>query len=77
MSKFVIAITIKNKKIKGKNKKKVKDNKFEKFLKLFNIYISFHLINNVKKYMTMMNLNVLIEELKYKLFTLFFHYRKD
>ena len=77
MSKFIIIIIIKNKKIKGKDKKKIKNNKFKKFFKLFNIYINLHFINNVKKYATMINLNVLIKELKHKLFTLFFHYRKN
>ena len=76
MSKFIIII-IKDKKVKGKDKRKVKNNKFEKFLKLFNIHANLHFANNVKKYATMMNLNVLTEELKHKLFTLFFFYRKD
>lgn len=70
MSKF-ITIIIKDKKIKEKVKKKVKNNKFEKLFKLFNIYTNFHFTNNVKKYMTIMNSNVLIEELKYKLNIIF------
>ena len=77
ISKFIIIIIIKNKKIKEKDKRKIKDNKFEKLFKLLNVHISFHLTNNVKKYMMMINSNVLIEELKHKLFTLFLYYRKD
>ena len=76
ISKF-ITITIKDKKVKGKDKRKIKNNKFEKFFKLLNIHINLYFINNVKKYATMMNSNVLIEELKYKLFTLFSSYRKN
>ena len=77
ISKFMIIIIIKNKKIKEKDKKKIKNNKFEKLFKLFNVYINFYLTNNVKKYTMIMNSNVLIEELKHKLFTLFSHYRKN
>ena len=66
ISKF-ITIIIKNKKIKKKGKRKIRNNKFEKLFKFFNVYVSFYFINNVKKYVMMMNSNVLIEELKHKL----------
>ena len=59
-------------KVKIKEKtRKPRDTKFEKFFKLFNIYAGFYLANNIKKYITIINLNILIKELKYKLFTLF------
>ena len=64
---MIIIIKNKKKKIKEKDKKKDKNNKFEKLFKLFNVYVSFHFINNVKKYAMMINSNVLIEKLKYKL----------
>ena len=71
-------IIIKNKKVKGKDKRKfVKGNKFEKFFKFFNVHINLHFANNVKKYVMMMNSNIMIEELKHKLFVLFPHYRKN
>ena len=77
ISKFMIIIIIKDKKVKIKDKKKVKDNKFEKFFKFFNVYVNLYLINNVKEYMIIMNLNVLIEKLKHKLFALFLYYRRN
>lgn len=46
--------------------KKRKNNKFNKLLRLFNIYVSFYLIANAKKYTIIINLNILISELKYK-----------
>ena len=70
------SIAIKNKN-KNKNKIKIKikksrNNKFEKLLKFFNIYTNLHFANNAKKYATIMNSNILIKELKYKLFIQFF-----
>ena len=35
-------------------------------MKFFNIYTNFHLIINIKKYIIIMNLNILINEFKYK-----------
>ena len=35
-------------------------------MKFFNIYVNLHLIINAKKYMMIMNLNMLINEFKYK-----------
>ena len=67
---MTIIIKNKKKKVKGKGKKKVKNNKFEKLFKLFNVYINFYFINNVKEYAMIMNSNILIEELKHKLICL-------
>ena len=77
ISKFMIIIIIKDKKIKEKDKRKIKNNKFEKLFKLFNVYADLHFINNVKEYATIINSNVLIEKLKHKLFILFSHYRRN
>ena len=59
---------------KGKGKAKAKDKarksrdvKFKKLFKLLNIHVSFHLVNNTKKYIMIINLNMLARELKYKL----------
>ena len=40
--------------------------KLKKLIKLFNIYINLYLISNTKKYIIIINSNILIEELKYK-----------
>ena len=81
ISKFmIIIIKDKKKKIKEKDKKKIKNNKFEKLFKLFNIYVGFHFVNNVREYAMMMNSNVLIKKLKHKLICLlnnFFYIAKQ
>ena len=40
--------------------------KLQKFLKLLNFYVGLHLTQNTQKYVTVMNFNVLTEELKHK-----------
>lgn len=57
--------------IKNKNKIKAKirkscNNKFEKFFRFFNIYTNFYFADNTRKYVIIMNSNVLIKEFKYK-----------
>ena len=54
-------------KIKRKNKRdrKSKKNKFVVFLSLFNVHINFHLVDNARKYATIMNFNVLDEKMKH------------
>ena len=60
--------------VKDKDKVKIKEKvrkscniKFKKLLRLFNIYINLYLTNNTRKYIIIINSNILIEELKYKL----------
>jgi len=40
-------------------------NKFKKLLSLLNVYASLHLANITHKYNTIINLNILIREIKY------------
>ena len=57
---------------KDKNKARIsRDIKFEKLLRLSNVYINLYLTENTKEYTTIMNSNVLTKELKHKLFTFF------
>ena len=46
--------------------RKFKKNKFKKFLTFLNVYANFYLINIIREYEIIMNLSVLIKELKYK-----------
>ena len=67
LSKFII--------IKNKNKiktKKPRNNKFKFFFRLFNIYTNLYFADNMRKYTTIMNSNILIKKLKHKLFIQFF-----
>ena len=57
-------------KVKTKSKaRKPRNVKFEKLLKLSNVHINLHLTNNAREYTTVMNSNMLIKGLKYKLST--------
>ena len=67
------SIIIKDKdKVKARKSRNVK---FKKLLRLSNIYINLYLTNNTREYITIINSNILIEELKYKLSILFFLYQ--
>ena len=54
---------------KGNKPRRSRDKKFEKLLKLLNIHIGLHLVDNVREYITVMNSNILAGELKYKYIT--------
>ena len=55
-------------KIKKTKNKRAKDNKFRKLLSLSNVHAELYLADNVMKYITVMNYNVLTEKLKHKVF---------
>ena len=56
-------------KVKKTKNKRAKDNKFRKLLSLSNIHAGLYLADNVMEYsITVINCNVLIEELKHKVF---------
>ena len=46
--------------------RKSKANKFQKFLTLLNIHTNLHFTKIIRKYIIIMNLNVLVNELKHK-----------
>ena len=50
---------------KKKKNKKHKKNKYKKFFALFNVYVDLHLTNITREYIIMMNLNVLLYEMKH------------
>lgn len=50
---------------KIKRDRKSKNDKFVVFFSFFNVYIDFHLINNVRKYATIINFNVFVEKMKH------------
>ena len=56
---------------KKKRKRKFKENKFENLFRLFNVHVDFHFVDNAKEYVTIMNVNVLIEKMKHMLIYLF------
>ena len=59
-------------KVKIKEKvSKSRNIKFKKLFRLSNIYIDLYLTNNTRKYIIIINSNILIRELKYKLTILF------
>ena len=61
--------------VKDKSKvRKSRNIKFKKLLRLSNIYINLYLTNNAREYITIINSNILTEELKYKLSILFSSY---
>ena len=67
---FVIfAFELISSKIKIKQKKKrdrkSKKDKFVVFFSFFNVHINFHLIDNVRKYTTIMNFNIFVEKIKH------------
>ena len=63
----IIKIILIKSKLKIKNKgRKFKENKFQKLLSLFNVYINLYFIDNAIKYIIIINSNVLIKKLKYK-----------
>ena len=47
-------------------RRRLKENKFKKFLTLFNVYAGLHLADMTREYEIMMNLNVFAGELKHK-----------
>ncbi len=59
----IIRIKVKRKPIVKGSKKK-----FNKLLNLPNIYIRLYLANNIREYIIVINSNILIGELKYKVF---------
>ena len=48
-----------------KRNRKYKENKYKKFLALFNVHVGLHLTDMTRKYVIMMNLNVLLYEMKH------------
>ena len=59
----IIRIKVKRKPIVKGSKKK-----FNKLLNLPNIYIRLYLANNIREYIIVINFNILVRELKYKVF---------
>ena len=58
-------LKVKRNKVKGR---RAKNNKFRKLSSLFNMYAGLHLIGNAIEYTIMINSNILIKKLKYKIF---------
>ena len=56
---------------KTKNRK-FKINKFDNFLRFFNVHVDLHLTNNAREYETIMNINVFVEKMKH-MFNILFH----
>ena len=50
---------------KSKRDRKSKENKFVVFFSFFNVHINFHLVDNVREYVTILNFNVLVEKMKH------------
>ena len=76
MNLIVQKIKIENK--NDENQTALKKNiKFQKLLKLFNVYINLHLFFITKKYGTIINCNVLLNEIKHKYFVIFINFFKQ
>ena len=63
----LIQFNLRKDKTKQKNKsnKKLFDNRFNKLLTFFNVYVELHLTANAKKITTIINFNVFASELKH------------
>ena len=63
---FVMIVTFKKKKIhKFLKNRKFKINRFEFLLIFFNVYFDFYLTNVIREFKTIININVLTNEIKY------------
>ena len=58
--------------LKKTRNRKFKINKFDNFLRFFNVHVDLHLTDNVREYETIMNVNVFVEKMKH-MFNIFFH----
>lgn len=56
---------------KKKRERKLKENKFDNLLRLLNVHADLHLVDNAREYVTIMNVNVLAEEMKHMFVCLF------
>ena len=50
---------------KNRKNRKIKVNKFESLLTFFNVYLDFYFANMIREYKIIMNINVLINEMKH------------
>ena len=63
----IVAIVASNTRKFRKNRKnrKIKVNKFESLLTFFNVYFDFYFADMIREYKIIMNMNVLIDEMKH------------